>query len=216
MPGAIFERDFGHGDLTATATDGIVRSLITNLPSDLPNLGKDWIAPNLKGFKLQANGLLINEANFFPRELICNVGIFDIAPGGPKYASPMMGKPQLEQDGDNLAIVLRYIMQDVEKSRMLTSLARDVLPFVVDLNVQSFADKTLLFEAKERYSNRFFPTTFLSDGTINVLALIVALYFDERPVAIIEEPERNIHPALMGRVVEMLKDASERKQIIVT
>ncbi len=128
----------------------------------------------------------------------------------------MTGKPQLEQDGDNLAIVLRYIMQDAEKARMFTSLVRDVLPFVTELHVQSFADKTLLFEAKESYSNAFFPATFLSDGTINILALIVALYFDGRPVAIIEEPERNIHPALIGRVVEMMKDASERKQIIVT
>jgi len=35
-------------------------------------------------------------------------------------------------------------------------------------------------------------------------------------VTIIEEPEKNIHPALIAKLVSMLKDASERKQIIVT
>ena len=33
---------------------------------------------------------------------------------------------------------------------------------------------------------------------------------------IIEEPERNIHPYLISKVVNMMKDASQRKQIIVT
>jgi predicted ATPase len=33
---------------------------------------------------------------------------------------------------------------------------------------------------------------------------------------IIEEPERNIHPYLISKVMEMMKDASRRKQIIAT
>jgi predicted ATPase len=56
----------------------------------------------------------------------------------------------------------------------------------------------------------------VSDGTINILALIIALYFEKRPVTIIEEPERNIHPFLISKLVEMLKDASSSKQVIVT
>jgi predicted ATPase len=35
-------------------------------------------------------------------------------------------------------------------------------------------------------------------------------------LTIIEEPERNIHPYLISRVVEMMKEASQKKQIIVT
>jgi len=33
---------------------------------------------------------------------------------------------------------------------------------------------------------------------------------------VIEEPERNIHPYLISRLVEMLKDAARNKQIIIT
>jgi len=33
---------------------------------------------------------------------------------------------------------------------------------------------------------------------------------------IIEEPERSIHPYLMAKVIDMMKDASRNKQIIIT
>jgi len=58
----------------------------------------------------------------------------------------------------------------------------------------------------------------MSDGTINITALIIALYFEEKPVIAIEEPEKGIHPHLISKVVDMMKDVSERfeKQIIVT
>ena len=46
-------------------------------------------------------------------------------------------------------------------------------------------------------------------------ALVVALYFQPRPITIIEEPERNIHPQLIGKVVQMMKQAPQ-KQVIVT
>lgn len=32
----------------------------------------------------------------------------------------------------------------------------------------------------------------------------------------IEEPERNIHPYLISKVIEMMKDASSKKQITIT
>ena len=47
-------------------------------------------------------------------------------------------------------------------------------------------------------------------------ALIVALYFEEKILVILEEPEKNIHPYLIGSVVEMMKDAAGKKQIFVT
>ena len=92
-----------------------------------------------------------------------------------------------------------------------------MLPFVEDVAVEPFSDKSLLMMLEESYApETLFPATFISDGTINVIALIVALYFEEHSVVMIEEPERNIHPHLISAVVEMLKDKAEKKQILVT
>jgi predicted ATPase len=65
-------------------------------------------------------------------------------------------------------------------------------------------------------SNRYMPAPFISDGTINLINMIVALYFEDKAFVIIEEPERSIHPALISKVIEMMKDASRKKQIILS
>jgi len=96
-------------------------------------------------------------------------------------------------------------------------LVKDLLPFISNLDVEKFADKSLLFKLQETYfKNQYLPASLISDGTINITALIVALYFEKKLLTIIEEPERNIHPYLISKVVAMMKDASQKKQIIVT
>jgi predicted ATPase len=154
----------------------------------------------------------------FPKtSLRDEIAIFDFDSKLPKKATPITGKADMEPDGSNLAIVLRNILQDEERRNQLTLLLQDLLPFVTDLKVERFADKSLLISLKERFSQEsYVPASFLSDGTIHLTALIIALYFTKAPVVIIEEPERNIHPHLISKVAAMLADASKKKQVIVT
>lgn len=145
------------------------------------------------------------------------ISIFDLDPKLPKRAAPITGKADLEPDGSNLAIVLRNLLQNEESRKQLTLILRDLLPFVADLKVDRFADNSLLISLEESFSaGSYLPASFLSDGTIHLTALILALYFDKAPVVIIEEPERNIHPHLVSKVAAMLVDASKKKQVIVT
>jgi len=44
----------------------------------------------------------------------------------------------------------------------------------------------------------------------------VALYFTSGYLNIFEEPERNIHPSLISKVLDMMTETSKNKQIIVT
>jgi predicted ATPase len=69
---------------------------------------------------------------------------------------------------------------------------------------------------RERFSNRPMPASFLSDGTIDLISIIAILYFERRPLIVIEEPERNLHPSLISKLVELFKDASLQKQIILS
>jgi predicted ATPase len=146
-----------------------------------------------------------------------DIAIYDFDPKLPKKATPITGRADLEEDGSNLAIVLKNIIENKDRKRKLANLLGDLLPFVADLEVEKFADKSLLFSLRETYAKKqSLPASLISDGTINVTALIAALYFEKKPVAIIEEPERNIHPSLISKIVAMMKDASQGKQIIVT
>jgi predicted ATPase len=170
----------------------IERQLIMNTPLAVPGIPPlEWIFRGMK--------------------------VYDFDPKLFKIAVPMVGKSQLEKDGSNLAIVIKNIAEDKMKSAAFRDLVRDVLPFVEEVTVEKFLDMSLLLKIREAYSaDKYLPAPMISDGTLNILALIIALYFEDRPVTIIEEPERNIHPHLIERLVAMLKDAARTKQIIVT
>jgi len=170
------------------------------------------------------NKLLLESSSSFIigiNEVLTDISIYDFDPKLSKLPVLITGKADLEENGSNLSIVLKNILENKEKRRKFSNLITGILPFVKDLNIDKIADRSLIFKLKETYSSKaFLPASFLSDGTINIIALIVALYFERkssaRSLTIIEEPERNIHPHLISEVIDMMKDASSKKQIIVT
>lgn len=149
--------------------------------------------------------------------IFSNSAIYDFEPKLSKKATQITGKAELEEDGKNLAIIVKNILENPENERKLSNLVKDLLPFVAKLDVEKFSDKSLLFRLREIYNKKqFLPGTLISDGTINITAIILALYFEKRPMTIIEEPERNIHPSLISKIVNMMQDASEKQQILIT
>ncbi|MDW8120811.1 MAG: AAA family ATPase [Armatimonadota bacterium] len=144
------------------------------------------------------------------------IGVYDFEPKLLKSATPIAGKADLEPDANNLPIVLNEILRDREGRRRMQNLLRDLLPFISDLKVSLFADRTLLVMMKEVYSGLPIPASFLADGTLSILALLTAVYFSRKWLVVIEEPDRHIHPSLIRGVVEILKEACEETQIIIT
>jgi AAA15 family ATPase/GTPase len=212
--------ELGTGEITISNIDGKIET--TCDPLNGLGIDQDALFPAfMKGIKLSPQSLLIEPKypfmQFFSLMSFDNISTYDFDPKLPKKATPITGKADLEEDGGNLAIVLKNIASNNEKKRKFTNIITDLLPFVKDVDVEKLADKSLLFKLKETYSQKeYIPASLISDGTINIAALILALYFDKNSLIIIEEPERNIHPHLMSRVVNMMKDASKNKQIIVT
>jgi len=214
------EKNFGKGEIIFSVANGKIKAEITR---GLEIKKDDISLPYFENINLGPKTLLIE----FPPILIINppisdlfnrgIAIYDFDPKLPKKATPITGKTELEEDGSNLAIVLKNILGDKEKKRKLSNLVKDLLPFVDNLSVEKFADKSLLFKLKESYNKKqYLPASLISDGTINITALIIALFFEKKPLTIIEEPERNIHPYLISKVVEMMKDASNNIQILVS
>ena len=148
---------------------------------------------------------------------LSKIGIYDFDPKLPKRATPISGPSELTTDGSNLAIVLNKVLSDEESKRGFLNLSRDLLPFLRGVDVEKVADKSIFFKLREKYAEKAdLPAFLISDGTINMMALIIALYFQEKRLSIIEEPERNIHPHLISKVMTMFREASKKKQIIAT
>ena len=133
-----------------------------------------------------------------------------------KMAIEFSAKKELEENGSNLSLVIKKIKEDKKNEIKFQKIINNMLPFVEKCDVQQLSDRYWLFKLKEKFSKDCYPASLLSDGTINIIGLIIALYFEESDISIIEEPERNMHPTLIQKVLEMIKDASKNKQIIIT
>lgn len=122
----------------------------------------------------------------------------------------------LMEDCANLGLVLNRIAQDFDVKERLVAALRDLYEDVVDFHV-SVEYSTVQVFLRERGGKVTLPATRLSDGTIRYLCLLAILCHPEPPPLVcIEEPELGLHPDLMGRLANLLRDASERCQLIVT
>lgn len=143
--------------------------------------------------------------------------IFDFEPAGAKQATAITGIRDLEEDGDNLAIVLERILQSDHTRRRFLNLLNVALPDIEQLNTEKYSDETRIIVARERLIPRAeIPGFLLSDGTIDVVATLTALFFDECRLAVFEEPERHMHPLLVDRMRSLFEGASANKQVVLS
>lgn len=120
----------------------------------------------------------------------------------------------LDEDGRNLGMVLNRIERDAAaKQRLLTGL-RQLYDGIDDYYVQVEAGSVQVF-LKEGAGT--IPATRLSDGTLRYLSLL-AILCNPSPVELlcIEEPELGLHPDVLPGLADLLREASERCQLIVT
>lgn len=120
----------------------------------------------------------------------------------------------LEPDASNLGLVLNRLRRDpAVKQKLLTAL-RALYDGIDDYDVQIDGGTVQVFFHEGRFP---IPATRLSDGTLRYLCLLAILcHPNPPPLVCIEEPELGLHPDVLPTVAELLKEASERMQLIVT
>lgn len=121
----------------------------------------------------------------------------------------------LEEDGRNLSLVLSEL-QHQEALDIIVEKLRAVYEDVESISVR-VAGGTVQTFLRERGMNNPIPAARLSGGTLRYLCLLTILHHPTPPPLIcLEEPEIGLHPDLISGLAEMLKEASQRTQIIVT
>ena len=87
-----------------------------------------------------------------------------------------------------------------------------------DVRIEGGTVQVFFLEGLEGQKGRFtVPATRLSDGTLRYLCLLAILCHPKPPPLIcIEEPELGLHPDVLPVIADLLKQASQRCQLIVT
>ena len=129
----------------------------------------------------------------------------------------------LMQDGSNLTSVFKQLSSDVKRN--IEEYLAVIVPGVQRVHARKFGPReTLQFRqyVAENEDSLIFYAHNMSDGTLHALGILVALFQGNQktekrvPLIGIEEPEIALHPAAAGVLLDGLRDAAHRRQVIVT
>ena len=137
-----------------------------------------------------------------------------------RYAPPRLSQQPslpndfLSEDGINLALLLnRFGFEPRLKSRIRKEL-RKLYEGVSDFGANIDSGTVQLFLQEGNISMK---ANRLSDGTLRYLSLLAILCHPQPPPLVcIEEPELGLHPDILPTLADLLREASERCQLVVT
>ncbi len=122
----------------------------------------------------------------------------------------------LVEDASNLGLVLNSLERTGGTKEALNEHLSKFYDKYKDFSVSVEGGTVQLF-LREEGLHDWVPAPRLSDGTFRFLCLASVLCHPSTPPLIcIEEPELGLHPDILPLVAEMLIEASQRTQIIVT
>jgi predicted ATPase len=118
-------------------------------------------------------------------------------------------------DARNLGLILSAINNSDTWDRMNDAIRR-FLPRCKGLSIKVEGGTVQIF-LHEGGLRTAVPATRLSDGTIRFIALLAILLRPESaPLICLEEPELGLHPDALALIAELLVEASQETQIVVT
>jgi predicted ATPase len=103
-----------------------------------------------------------------------------------------------------------------DKYALLIQTVKAVMPSLLDLQTQYTHTKTLGLFVSEEGIGQPWPAEDVSDGTIQTVALLAAVFDPRTSTVVIEEPENSIHPWAIRQFVDAARKASETKHVILT
>lgn len=126
----------------------------------------------------------------------------------------------LRADGSNASSVLeeieRHSSDDVKR---IGEILATIVPHTKRVRTIKHGNKLSLEFTQEVGEKKHlrFEAFNMSDGTLRALGLLMAVYQRPTPtLMVIEEPEATIHPGALGAILDLLRHASRKMQIVVT
>jgi len=146
-------------------------------------------------------------------EFFRGIGVFKFSPDSIRLRSSVSESPIVKFDGSNLA---RYLLHLYLEKRRAFSMVEDVIrSFVPEVEevIPHIEGSEVEIWVRSRYLRLPLRPSYISDGTLRLIALTVVLNAGFSLVAI-EEPENHIHPYLLESLVDMARKS--RSQVVIT
>lgn len=128
----------------------------------------------------------------------------------------------LKENGANWSSILRHLRKTVGGRQALDQIKemmQVVMPQLEDISTQAVGGFIHpRFKVREASGKvHYFDPSQISDGTLRILGILLALYNTPHPsLMVIEEPEQTVNPALLALLVDAFRESSERTQLFIT
>lgn len=124
---------------------------------------------------------------------------------------------ELERYGRNLPAAIDFLRKRHSDAwHSIIGLMQRVLPNLSNIETRNTQDRTLGLVFFEEGFRRPWGIKEVSDGTVQMLAMLVAIFDPRATLEVIEEPENSVHPWLIRVVLDACREASKTKQILLT
>jgi predicted ATPase len=126
----------------------------------------------------------------------------------------------LKRDGSNAASVLREVRErSPDDYERVCRLLGKVVPGTTSVAYDHVGSKETL-QFRQEVGTKYpwtFPALNMSDGTLRVLGLLLAIYQQPPPSFVaVEEPESTVHPGAMDVLLDVFVDGQRRTQLLLT
>jgi predicted ATPase len=120
----------------------------------------------------------------------------------------------LDENISNLGLILSSFRRNSIVKRNLLDSLKLFYESIDDFEIITEGGSVQVFFEENGFT---IPATRLSDGTLRYLSLLAILLHPNPPLLIcIEEPELGLHPDVLPTLIDLLKEAAQKTQIIIT
>ena len=191
--------------------------------------GGDWALDNQRvvppdtlalGQPLLSFNLLIGGSSLI--DFISNIRFSSIYPNTLRQPAHPDTDLVLKENGANWSSILRHLRKTARGRQALDQIKemmQVVMPQLEDISTQAVGGFIHpRFKVREADGKvHYFDPSQISDGTLRILGILLALYNTPHPsLMVIEEPEQTVNPALLALLVDAFRESSERTQLFIT
>lgn len=189
--------------------------IVSNLFADFSSTEIDYELPETELLLTLINRVFLSAGPF--RETIGSLRVFQLSPRNCRESGVPTPNPELTRFGSNLPAMIEFLKnQHPRRYQLLLDTVKRVMPTLQELDTQYTHRKTLGLLVAEKGFGRPWAAEDVSDGTIQSIALLVAIFDPRTRIVVIEEPENSVHPWAIRQFVEAAREVSESKHIVFT
>lgn len=205
-----------------SATPHQARAKIGSLYRDLlapfydPKMVELFTERTLSNTALLTDRLFFSPTLGLVKESIGGTRVFQLNPYQCRSSGVSTPNATLARHGDNLPGAADFLRKnDAPAWGRVVATMRSILPDLIAIEIAYTDDRRLALQFRERSVGRPWNTSEVSDGTVQMLALLIALFDRRAPVLIVEEPENSVHPWILRQFVDLCREVAG-KQIVLT